>query len=98
MNTNTHTNNTNINTAPAADDAAHDAAAAGEEKDAGNIRTHGVLHIAKTFDEMGLRESLLRIEKFNQELKDQGTYSPSRFTDSEVSILMPVAAQPRPRA
>lgn len=43
-----------------------------------------------------LRESLLRIEKFNQELKGQGTYSPSRFTDSEVSILMPVAAQPKP--
>ena len=58
--TNTNTNNTNTNAAPAADDAAHDAAAAGEEKDAGNIRTHGVLHIAKTFDEMGLRESLLR--------------------------------------
>ena len=45
-----------------------------------------------------LRESLLEIDKINQELKDQGTYSPSRFTDSEVSILMPVAAQPRPRA
>ena len=45
-----------------------------------------------------VRETLLEIKKINQELKDQGTYSPSRFTDSEVSILMPVAAQPRPRA
>ena len=43
-----------------------------------------------------VRETLLEIDKFNQELKDQGTYSPSRFTDSEVSILMPVAAQPKP--
>ena len=43
-----------------------------------------------------VRETLLEIKKINQELKDQGTYSPSRFTDSEVSILMPVAAQPKP--
>lgn len=43
-----------------------------------------------------VRETLLEIDKINQELKDQGTYSPSRFTDSEVSILMPVAAQPKP--
>ena len=44
-----------------------------------------------------VRRALLRVDKFNQRLKEQGTYSPSRFTDSEVSILMPVAAQPRPR-
>ena len=44
-----------------------------------------------------VRETLLEIKKINQELKDQGTYSPSRFTDSEVSILMPVAAQPKPK-
>lgn len=43
-----------------------------------------------------VRMALLRVDKFNQRLKEQGTYSPSRFTDSEVSILMPVAAQPRP--
>ena len=43
-----------------------------------------------------VRETLLEIEKINQRLKDRGTYSPSRFTDSEVSILMPVAAQPKP--
>ena len=43
-----------------------------------------------------VRETLLEIDKINQELKDQGRYSPSRFTDSEVSILMPVAAQPKP--
>ena len=44
-----------------------------------------------------VREALLMVDEFNQRLKEQGTYSPSRFTDSEVSILMPVAAQPRPR-
>lgn len=44
-----------------------------------------------------VRETLLEIEKINQRLKDRGTYSPSRFTDSEVSILMPVAAQPKPK-
>ena len=43
-----------------------------------------------------VRETLLEIKKINQRLKDRGTYSPSRFTDSEVSILMPVAAQPKP--
>ncbi len=43
-----------------------------------------------------VRETLLKIDKINQRLKEQGTYSPSRFTDSEVSILMPVAAQPKP--
>lgn len=43
-----------------------------------------------------VRRALLRVDKFNQRLKEQGTYSPSRFTDSEVSILMPVAAQPKP--
>ena len=41
-----------------------------------------------------LRESSQKINEYNQSLKDQGRYSPSRFTDSEVSILMPVAAQP----
>ena len=44
-----------------------------------------------------VRETLLEIDKINQRLKDKGTYSPSRFTDSEVSILMPVAAQPKPK-
>ena len=43
-----------------------------------------------------VRETLLRIDKINQSLKEEGTYSPSRFTDSKVSILMPVAAQPKP--
>ena len=43
-----------------------------------------------------LRESSRKIDEYNQSLKDQGRYSPSRFTDSEVSILMPVAAQPKP--
>ena len=42
-----------------------------------------------------LRESSRKIDEYNQSLKDRGTYSPSRFTDSEVSILMPVAAQPK---
>jgi hypothetical protein len=42
-----------------------------------------------------VRETLLEIKKINQSLKEEGTYSPSRFTDSEVSILMPVAAQPK---
>ncbi len=43
-----------------------------------------------------VRRALQRVDKFNQRLKEQGRYSPSRFTDSEVSILMPVAAQPKP--
>ena len=44
-----------------------------------------------------VRRALQRVDKFNQRLKEQGRYSPSRFTDSEVSILMPVAAQSRPK-